>query len=186
MRAIVPYELGNWACMWTKSHPNYQLSSWMMEIDIFEVMGKLNNFSSSIHKWCTDGNASIPGDWSDRTYTFKKADIPGYHTYGFEWTPEEISFYCDGNKFYTFEIREENDYGEDELSGLEGFHDPAYLILTNHLFIKDVTWWIPDPVSINAVNDRMPFPKTMQIDYVRLYQKPGVGEVLTPQANRFP
>ena len=186
MKATIPFDYCVWASFWTKTHDNYRAASYMTEVDIFEGMGKLNNYSSSVHKWVGSESCGDPGPWDDRTYTIKKEDVAKDHTYGFLWTPEEMSFYCDGNKFYTRSTLPENDRGEGEFAGTEGYHDPMFLILTNHLFLRDITWWIPDPVSRHAANPNTVFPKTMKIDYVRLYQKPGEGEVLIPKTNRFP
>lgn len=192
MRAKVPYELGVWAAFWAKSSPNYQTARYCLEVDIMEQMGKRDHYCSSVHKWGSNhSSASIPfanedEGWKDRSYYFTEEEANEFHTYGYDWTPERVAFYCDGNCFFHYDIKEENDYGEGELAGQDGFHDPIYLIFNNHLFWEGKIWWVPSPKSVNAVNPRTPMPKTMIVDYVRLYQKPGLGELIKPGSNRFP
>ena len=81
--------------------------------------------------------------------------------------------YIDGECYMTFDLTENFDGKSD----MKGFHDPAYLILNNHLFTESSTFKPYDGCEIANVN----LPVEYDVDWIRLYQKPSEGTVYTVQ-----
>lgn len=168
-----------------------------VEIDIFEVFGsptvvpnahkwyRVNNYNyDAIHNTTANNHTSIEKlipryVWS---WPVKKDSIPKisqeYHTYGFEWTEKEMSFYVDGKKYYSFDII--NSF--DEYNDMSKFHEPIYLILHNNVFTDEEGHWFA-----NLVEDPDTLPFCYYIDYIRLYQKPNFGKLYTDdKVNSYP
>lgn len=80
----------------------------------------------------------------------------------------------DGVDYMTFDLS----YDFDEGGSMGGFHDCMYFMMSNHLFTEHGAY-IPDPEAI--ANDYTKFPIEYCVDWVRLYQEPGVGELHTKQ-----
>lgn len=187
IRARMPFDGGVWPSFWGTSdcslggqrNPKYHT-----EIDIFEVFGSEDTVVPNIHKWYTgydyvalhdkehtSGNHTSYGIMYETTkWTFKNVDTIGqeYHTYGFEWTPKELSMYVDGNKYMTYDITKSFDKCPDN----SGFHDPIYLMFNFHIFSPDNSY-IVTPIE----NHYDSLPAEYYIDYIRLYQKPGQGKL---------
>ena len=106
-----------------------------------------------------------------RAYFFKDCSKLNdeFHVYGFEWTPKEMSFYVDGEKYATFPIDEAGDYCPKEKLGMAGHHDFHNININNEIFTPGHGWCPPEK-RITA-NDRLPIE--YWIDWVRLYQKDG-------------
>jgi beta-glucanase (GH16 family) len=86
------------------------------------------------------------------TFTITDAETT-FHTYAVEWTPEQIDFFVDQNKYFTVT----NDHtGHQKWP----FDQPFYLII--NLAVGGA--WVGAPTQ-NTV-----FPATMEVDYVRVYQ----------------
>ena len=73
----------------------------------------------------------------------------GFHTYGVEWTPEKYTFYVDGMKFY------------EVTQGISKIKE--YMILSME--------YPGNPQDMV----RSILPDAMIVDYVRVWQKPGVN-----------
>lgn len=76
-----------------------------------------------------------------------------FHVYAVEWTPEEMEFYVDEQKYFTFW----NLYSGSETWP---FNQPFYIILN----IAVGGGWVGEPDSTST------FPAVMEVDYVRVYQ----------------
>ena len=57
---------------------------------------------------------------------------------------------------------------------MSGFHDPQFFIFNNHLFYPGIS---ESDVSISTSPQSL--PACHYIDYIRLYQKDGVGKLYT-------
>ena len=187
IRARMPFDGGVWPSFWGTSdcslggqrNPKYHT-----EVDIFEVFGSEDTVVPNIHKWYTgydyvalhdkehtSGNHTSYGLMNETTeWTFSNIDTIGqeYHTYGFEWTPKELSMYVDGQKYMTYDITKSFDKCPDN----SGFHDPLYLMFNFHIFSPDNSY-IVTPIE----NYYDSLPAEYCIDYIRLYQKPGQGKL---------
>ncbi|MBQ9977123.1 MAG: glycoside hydrolase family 16 protein [Clostridia bacterium] len=190
MRARVPYTHGSWASFWTLGRDAIgqdKTIPYFSEIDIFEINGTTHCAVPCLHKWHTDpafqekgrpNNDSFAGSillgkgHPDNRYArITPEDTVGYNIYGFLWTPEKIEFYLNGRLYAHFNIVE--NYGRD--SGMKGFHTPQYFILNNYLLVDSQSQ--ARPVSIHATPGDVATQIPYEIDYIRLYQKDGEGEL---------
>lgn len=119
------------------------------EIDIMEHVNNSSNASCAVH-WNNNGHV-----FTGQQYT---VDVTAYHTYGAIWTEDEIQCYIDGDIYYTFPIGAAN-------GSLTEFQAPFFLLL--NMAIGGNLPGNPDAST--------PFPATMEVDYVRVYQNQPVG-----------
>ena len=177
IRAKVPFIRGVWPSFWTSSSGalnNNSKFDYSTEIDIFEVFSSEDTLAPNIHKWYEDGDHTmwaIAEGNSNEWYKFNSDNLVNeYHTYGFEWTPTKITMYVDDESYYTYDLTKNFDNGE---SGMGGFDAPIYLIFNNHLFTDSSSY---KPYSGCEINSK-DLPAEYFIDWVRLYQKSGEGEL---------
>ena len=171
IRAKVPFIKGVWPSFWSSSSGalgENKALDYTIEVDIFEVFSSENQLSPNIHKWYSDGRHTM---WavdegnSNEWYKFDSDNlINEYHTYGFEWTPTEMTMYVDGQAYYTYDLTINFDDGE---SGMDGFKSPIGLIFNNHLFTESSSY---KPYNGCEVHSAV-LPAEYAIDWVRLYQK---------------
>jgi len=177
IRAKVPFKTGVWPSYW--SGESNALSGealceeFSVEVDVFEIFGSPNIVVPNLHKWyssshdpvthgCTyTGTHSTSG--TDKRYYFENYEnlSDEYHTYGFEWTPTEMSMYVDGYCYKTYDITK----SFDECPDMTGFHDPRYIIFNNHVFSPNSRF---KPNCIEGYEENL--PANYDIDYFRLYQ----------------
>ncbi len=176
IRCRLPFFEGVWPSFWAKSDSALKVegdaNSFMAEVDIFEVFGK-KFIEPGIIKWYGDGKSALSGtylDITDWSWEDNEKIETEYHTYGCEWTPEHFAMSVDGEVYYTFDITKSYDKREN----MSSFHQPIYLIFNNHL-ITDDSW--QTGLIVENSNDLL--PACYYIDYIRLYQKDGVGKLYT-------
>ena len=160
MRAKMPAGKGVWPSFWLKSVP--QNGNYLAEVDIAEVMGT-DNATSSLHKWYTGGRHNTLN--ASSYYTVSDNE---WHTYGMLWDEEKIVMYVDGNEIVTYNLN--TNFG-DAQNGMQGFHDPMYLIINNHIITEsysstDGGSWAQGREVGSDFSESV-----YDIDYVRLYQK---------------
>ena len=180
MRAKVPFRHGAWPSFRMTAQPGLRKAEWMSEVDIFEVFSSSNAVVANLHKWASGRrHYMLPGGEGclNRAYFFKdRPNLNGeFHVYGFEWTPDEMSFYVDGEKYATFPIDEAHDYCAKEGLGMAGHHDFHNIHINNEIFTPG-HGWCPPAYRITA-NDRLPIE--YWIDWMRLWQKDG-EQILFP------
>ncbi len=176
IRCRLPFFSGVWPSFWTQSTDvlsGEKKADFMAEVDVFEVFGKSENKNvvPGIIKWPHSGGHSFwctyretkKVDWTD-----KEGIEEEYHTYGWEWTPDQMVMYVDREKYMTFDLNEVYDGRGD----MQGFHDPMFLILNNHLMAEDS--WQPGS-RIEAAEELL--PSKYYVDWIRIYQKPDVGSI---------
>ena len=81
--------------------------------------------------------------------------------------------YVDGKKYNTFDITKTFDGNND----LSGFNDAQFLMFTNHLFVSD------SELEYDRVVNRY-LPYEFYIDYLRLYQKDGQGNLFVNETEK--
>lgn len=164
IRAKLPLEMGCFASYWTRGvsdNPSTSLAPGNLdhyaEVDMFEVFqngGKqcvggniLKNFPGQADKnWY-----ATPMDWTQQVVLPDEE----FHTYGYEWTPDEINLYFDGEIYAHFDMRNSWTGTSTEGKGLPGwnkdttkyvdksgtdmvcFSEAQYLIFNHHLHHKD-------------------------------------------------
>ena len=174
MRARVPFRHGAWPSFWMTVQPSLQKAAWFSEVDIFEVFSSSNAVVANLHKWAgKKGHFMLPGGEGSlkRAYFFKDCTKLNdeFHVYGFEWTPKEMSFYVDGEKYSTIPIDEAHDYCPKQGLGMAGHHDFHNIHINNEIFTPG-HGWCPDNFRITSA-DKLPIE--YWIDWMRLYQKDG-------------
>jgi beta-glucanase (GH16 family) len=148
-RLKLPIGKGVWPAFWMLGS-NISEVGWPMcgEIDIMEYVGREpGTLFTTLHTKDSHGNSK----------NTRKAALEGidrdFHTYAIEWTKSEISFFVDGEHFYTFEP-------EDLSEEVWPFDQPFYFILNlaigGNFGGHDI--------------DNSIFPVEYVIDYIRVYQ----------------
>ncbi|MEE0927914.1 MAG: glycoside hydrolase family 16 protein [Acutalibacteraceae bacterium] len=185
IRAKVPFKTGVWPSYWTGTSRSLgELTPGInhrVEVDVFEIFGSVNEVVPQIHKiydknlydynaihGTNVSNNRTQGPSSIRkTFKFENYEnlSDEYHTYGYEWTPTEISMYVDGYCYNTYDITKSYDKCPD----MEGFQDPRYIIFNNHVFSPNSRF---KPNCIEGHEENL--PANYDIDYFRLYQSDSV------------
>jgi beta-glucanase (GH16 family) len=154
IRAKLPCGQGTWSAAWMLA----ESGRWPIdgEIDIIEHVGSASNrIFSTLH---SSRSAELPPP-----YSIQLADAcTAFHTYHLTWTPDSITMGVDGAVHYRA-INNGMDYGAWPFTG------PQYLLLN-----------VAVGGSLGgAVND-MDFPASMEVEYVRVYQKSVTTPVPVP------
>jgi beta-glucanase (GH16 family) len=142
MRAKFPKGKGLWQALWLLPIDG----SWPPEYDIVEVLG---DEPDVVYQYCHPIKDSGGGGNSGDCGGFTKGLIDttdGFHTYGFEWTADDIVWYVDGK----------------ETQRRKNFvFTPMYLLYT-----PAVGGFWPGQVDPN-----LQFPVRMEVDYVRIWSR---------------
>ena len=156
-RIKLPKGKGTWPAFWMMPVNNdWGTNPWPMcgEIDIMEEVGTVpNEVSSSIH---TQDYNHTKNTQKTHAMTIKNAEGE-FHTYALLWTADEMTTYVDG----TVQLNVKKSVlgsGHNQWP----FHYPFYLILN--------LAWGGDWGGMNGV-DESALPITMEVDYVRVFQK---------------
>ncbi len=173
--ANVPFMQGAWPSYWTQSKDIHRSVDYMTEVDIFEIFGVKNGVSAQLHKWNFTTGQHCQLDYGRKDYYFDQETVPTlndeYHRYGFGWTPTEMYFTVDGEIFFSHDITENGNFGD--FGSMQGFQDPLFVIFNNFLFTDGSSW---KPAGA-LVRDDTEFPIEYSIEWIRLYQKPGEGDI---------
>lgn len=147
-RAKLPTGHGIWPAFWMLGS-NIKQVGWPMsgEIDILEYVGKEpHTVFTSLHTQDSHGE----------TINSKKTRFPkieeGFHTYGINWTANEIEFFVDGKSVYTFAP-------ENKTVEVWPFNQPFY-------FIVNVA--VGGNFGGPKVDDTI-FPQEFIVDYIKVY-----------------
>lgn len=147
----LPSGKGTWPAFWMMP---VNFKSWPHdgEIDIMEEVGYHKDYvSSSLH---ADGHVH-----SNNTQVTKEVYCKGaegeFHTYGMEWTKDYFQFYVDGKKTL---------YYKNPGTGVRDWpYDAPFYVILNLAWGGD--WGGSQGVDEKAL------PITMEVDYVRVFQK---------------
>ena len=188
LRARLPYTQGTWPGFWNMTDTinslakdiNRTIGNFDVEIDIYEIFGSYDTATPNIHKWGSK-HTQFPGSLKNR-YRFE--DITHlrdeFHVYGYLWTEDEISMYVDGEKYQTFDLN--YNYDGDPTTGMDGFHRWQYIIINASNIHSPLNTGI-DNTDMKADNGSIPsdFPFESEFDWIRLYQIPGTGGIMTAE-----
>lgn len=182
INAIVPFSRGAFPAFWLQSAWQHRSVDYMTEVDVFEVY-KAGYVESTLHKWYLKDPVTGPHtrhDWNTPlSYTFPEDHWESlsheYHRWGFLWIPEKIAITLDGNIIATYDITDAGDFQEglrtgDDLTGMGGFQDPMIINFTNWVGsgFRDKSWVVGEDTEL---------PLTFRVDWIRLYQPPGMGDL---------
>jgi beta-glucanase (GH16 family) len=147
IRARLPCGLGTWPAFWMLGPEGIPWPD-NGEIDIMEQVGKApSKITGTIHTKATAGTFGIGGETTVRDACRR------FHTYYTTWTADAISIGVDGKSYLTYK-------NPGKGSASWPFDTPHYL-LVNLAIGGDMTGKIDDKI----------FPVSMDVDYVRSYQK---------------
>ncbi|HEY3280717.1 MAG TPA: glycoside hydrolase family 16 protein [Armatimonadota bacterium] len=117
--------------------------TWPPEIDILEILGHEPNRVYMTNHWRTQS-----GEHKSKGGSYVGPDFStGFHSFAVEWKPDEILWYVDGTQRF---------------ASKEGIpSEPMYLIA--NLAVGGDWPGMPDATT--------EFPKSMDVDYIRVYQR---------------
>ncbi len=152
VRAKLPSGRGVWPAIWMVG-ANAPRVGWPAcgEIDIMEMVG--------FEPGMVYAHVHMPYDIKHKIDCGRGIKVPGasdsFHVYALEWNHDEMSFFVDGKKYYTY---------RNPGTGADAwpFDHPEYLIL--NLAIGG-SWG-----GAKGIDDKI-FPQQFCIDYVRVYQQ---------------
>ena len=154
-RIKLPKGKGTWPAFWMMPcKVDWANEGWPKcgEIDIMEEVGCVpNEVSSSLH---AEGHNHTNNTQVTKAVTIKNAEGE-FHTYAIEWTEQNITTYVDGAKLLSY-----NNDGK----GVRNWpYSKEYYIILNLAW--GGSWGGMKGVDANAL------PVTMEVDYVRVFQK---------------
>jgi beta-glucanase (GH16 family) len=174
VRARAPEGQGAWAAAWMlPSEERYGAWAASGEIDILELVNQ-----GAECKSCEDGRENrvfgtihYGGEWPRNRYKGKDTPLPStddrFNVYAVEWQEGEIRWFVDGQLYSTLTRK---DWGSkavfSKLPKSAPFDQPFYLILNLAIGGNLAEDTNEGGVSLEG------FPKTFEIDWVRVYQKP--------------
>lgn len=148
IRAKLPTAIPAWSAFWMVGE-NRQLVRWPAcgEFDIMEHWGKRPNENCASINYLENGKKG----GVQKGIRFSSPD--DFHVYAMEWSPKQIDFFIDGEKYQSVPMNTIHD------DGGQTFHLPFYIILNLAL----------DPYATASLKNTS-FPIRFIVDYVRVYQ----------------
>ncbi len=153
VRAKLPEGKGIWAAIWMLG-ANYPTVGWPEcgEMDIMEYVGYApDTIHATVH---TPTGFAGNGNGSNKQV---KSCEEEFHVYGLDWTPEKLVFYIDKPENIIHTYAPENKTNKNW-----PFNNPAFIILN---VAVGGDWG-----GLKGVDNSI-FPQTMEIDYVKVFQK---------------
>lgn len=149
-RIRIPFGEGVWPAFWLLGN-DCDVNIWPQcgEIDIMENFGRnASLISSALHG---PGYSAASAESKGFELSHDRYDND-FHIYGVEWSPSRINFYVDSSLYHSIT--------PNDVDGQWVFDHPFYIIINL-------------AVGGNAVGDpaNTQFPKTMAIDYIRVYEE---------------
>lgn len=170
VRARLPLGQGSWPAIWMLPE-EWHYGPWPLsgEIDIMEAVnlgtpcaecrgGRENHVLGTIHF-----GARPPGNKYLSTNTELDGAIDGFHTYRVDWTPQTIDWFVDGRHYAHRALGEWSTPASSEPHA--PFDRPFHLILN-----LAIGGHLPEGRNLQGVSGG--FPRTMQVDWVRVWQRP--------------
>lgn len=169
VRAKLPHGQGTWPAIWMLPEASvYGLWAASGEIDILEAVnlgvpcaacpgGRENTILGTLH---------FGGQWPENALNSSEMHVPdvlaGFHTFGIIWAPGVIEWTYDGAVF----ARKEADQWWSVNSGdrLAPFNQPFHLIVN-----LAIGGGLAEERGLGGV-DESGFPKTLEVDWVRVWQ----------------
>ncbi|URD60902.1 glycoside hydrolase family 16 protein [Sphingomonas sp. KRR8] len=170
VRARLPLGQGSWPAIWMLPE-EWHYGPWPLsgEIDIMEAVnlgtpcaecrgGRENHVLGTIHF-----GARPPGNKYLSTNTELDGAVDGFHTYRVDWTPQTIDWFVDGRHYAHRALGEWSTPASSEPHA--PFDRPFHLILN-----LAIGGHLPEGRNLKGVSGG--FPRTMQVDWVRVWQRP--------------
>lgn len=175
IRAKLPQGQGTWPAIWMLPEKD-RYGAWAAsgEIDILEAVnlgvpcqkcegGRENTILGTLH---------FGGKWPDNKSKGEEVPYPAvldndFHNYAIEWDPDKITWFVDGMKFAERNSSEWSSTGSDKVGA--PFDQPFHLILNLAIGGKLAESRGLGGVMLDG------YPKRMEIDWVRVWQKSEVS-----------
>lgn len=154
-RMKLPTGQGIWSAFWMLGE-DIVTAKWPAsgEIDIMENIGAPHKVYATIH-----GPGYSGGDGIGASYNLPNGTVTDdFHVYAVEWGTDQIRWFVDDVQFASATP-------DDLPGGKEWVFDHPFFLLLNVAVGGN---WPGNP------DDTTTFPQTMQVDYVRVYQEPGI------------
>lgn len=164
-RIKMPVGEGLWPAFWMLPVDPSIYNQWAAsgEIDIMEARGRLpGEIGGTLHY-----GKNWPGNvYTGEEYYFEEGtDISDFHVYSLEWEPGEIRWYVDEECYYTMNKWYSQGPGAAaEYTSPAPFDVPFYILLNMA---------VGGTFDSEANLDNAEFPATMEVDFVRVYEKEG-------------
>ena len=150
-RIKLPEGQGIWPAFWMLGKNIFEGTTWPAtgEIDILEMIGGGQNdyIAHGTAHWEENGHTYVGNSYE---HTDKLSQ--DFHIYAIEWNSSSIKWYFDGHQYFGLNIKP---------ASMSEFHSPFFILLN----IAVGGNWPGNPDNTTE------FPQTMQVDYVRVYQK---------------
>lgn len=146
------------------------------EIDIFEAKGHDSNYLAANAHWGAASNNKRQAQGNFNVNTLSPNGTNDWHTYAVKWQEGRLDYYIDGQPFHTV-----SNFSTPNATTHPGpFNTPFYIRINLAIGGNYLT-----PPHNDAHNNSDKFPTTMEVDYVRVYQKSAANaEVVNiPDAN---
>lgn len=166
-----------WPAFWMS--PNEAVyGSWPRsgEIDIFETKGHDPSYLAANAHWGVASNNKRQAQGNFNVKTLSPNGTNDWHTYAVKWQEGRLDYYIDGQHFHTA-----SNFNAPNATTHPGpFNTPFYIRINLAIGGNYLT-----PPHNDAHNNSSKFPTTMEVDYVRVYQKSAANaEVVNiPDAN---
>lgn len=128
------------------------------EIDIMEHLNSEPHIWQTIHSH--DTKSDRPG--RQPNHVTPKCNYLEYNVYGVEWTPDDITFYLNGNKTLTYHNEHFDDEKEAEVMQWPFNEKAEFYVMLNMALGGEGEW----PGVIDSEN----LPAVMYVDWVRVYK----------------
>ncbi|TCL56941.1 carbohydrate binding protein [Kineothrix alysoides] len=163
-RMKLPLGEGLWPAFWMLPEDTSIYGTWAAsgEIDIMEARGRLpGEVGGAIHY----GSQWPNNIFSGKSYSFDTAetDISGYHLYSLEWEPGKITWLVDDVPYYTTSNFWSKGEGNAENYTYGAPFDVPFYVIFNLA--------VGGTFDQEADLSKASFPSSMEVDYVRVYQK---------------
>lgn len=182
VRAKLPQGQGTWPAIWMLPERDIY-GTWAAsgEIDILEAVnlgvpcatcvgGRENTILGTLH---------FGGRWPKNKHKGEEVPFPkvldgNFHTYSLEWYPDRMIWQVDG---VTFAQRQQSEWSTNGSPKAGAPFDQEFHLILN----LAIGGKLPEGRGLGGV--RLDgYPKRMEIDWVRVWQKPGMGAPPSPTA----
>ena len=153
----IPRGAGLWPAFWMMGSNYFNAGvGWPKcgEIDIMEYSGASGGFTSAFHTGAYNYLNGGGGILNTQGFTLADYDT-AFHVYGIEWTPTRVAYYVNGKVILTA--------------------DKSQMGTSQDQWPFDQPFWIKINLAVGGSYGGDPssgtFPKTMEVDWVRVYQQ---------------
>lgn len=168
MSALLPEGPGFWTSLWQHGYGTEPDALLTAEIDINECFGNSTVVAANCHAWPTTLGTGLGLEHTslDSAYSsVKKYYCPDnekfgdtFHTYGMLWDNTQMSFFCDGKIYFSYDITQKE-------ADVQAFNQKMYLLLSAAIGFKSNT-----DISA-ATKEQWENTNKLIVDNVYIYQK---------------